>query len=119
MTYKQYASVGYNVDKQEPNKFLPSYSFITKPDIYISKEKTQISLTIDYILTSNSEENAVIADFIIYDRDKQVSQIMGINIPLKRNHETVLEGYFLTKNYSKDDGIQIDENFDGEYLIKI
>lgn len=119
VTYKQYASVGYNVDKQEPNNFKSSYSFITKPDIYISKEKTQISLTIDYILTSNSEENAVIADFIIYDRDKQVSQIMGINIPLKRNHETVLEGYFLTKNYSKDDGIQIDENFDGEYLIKI
>lgn len=119
VTYRQFASVGYNVLERKPNKFIGQYSFKTRPQIYYSPDHNEISLAIDYIFTDWEAENTVMADFQIYDNNKEISHIMNVEIPLKRNHETILEGYFLTKSYGKNDGIKIDENFDGEFIIKI
>ena len=117
--YTQFAAVGYNVPERRPNKFGVNYSVNVKPDIYVSSDHKTVSLALDYIFTSWSEENVVVADFHIYDHGKEISHINGVHIPLLRNHETLLEGYFLTKSFGKDDGIQIDEDFDGEFIIKI
>lgn len=117
--YTQFAAVGYNVAEHRPNKFGANYSVNVKPEVYISSDHKTISLALDYIFTSWSEENVVVANFYIYDHGKQISHINDVHIPLLRNHETLLEGYFLTKSYGKDEGIQIDENFDGEFIIKI
>lgn len=105
--------------ERRPNKFGVNYSVNVKPEIYISSDHKTVSLALDYIFTSWNEENVVVADFHIYDHNKEISHIKDVHIPLLRNHETLLEGYFLTKSFGKDEGIQIDEDFDGEFVIRI
>ena len=43
----------------------------------------------------------------------------NIKIPLKRNHETVVKGFFLTREVGKGNNVAIDDNFEGEYVVGI
>lgn len=118
--YKQYISVGYNVASREPNLFISTYSFNTHPAQEATDGEGCISMFCDYLFNSFDKEDTVIADFYFYDASgNEINHCENIEIPLKRNHETVVRGYFLTNKIEKDSNISIDENFEGEYTIEI
>ena len=49
----------------------------------------------------------------------EISHCQNIKIPLKRNHETVVKGFFLTREVGKGNNVAIDDNFEGEYVVGI
>lgn len=121
VTYKQYISSGFNVATMEPNDFVPTYSFDIDPADIEYEGKHEASLFGDYIFTTNGGNTTnIIADFIFYDKDgNEINHCQNIVIPLKRDHETIVRGYFLTREVGSGNIIGIDENFDGEHLIEI
>ena len=118
--YKQYVSVGYNVATQEPNMFVSTYSFNTHPEDSSIDTNGDLTLFCDYLFTSYDKEDNILADFYFYDAEgNEINHSQNIKIPLKRNHETVIRGCFLTRKIGKDNNIDIDENFEGEYIITL
>ena len=62
----------------------------------------------------------ILADFYFFDASgTEISHCQNIEIPLKRNHETVLRGFFLTRKIGDGNNVNIDDNFGGEYVVEI
>lgn len=118
--YKQYVSVGYNVASCEPNLFISAYSFNTHPAQDVFGNEGGVSMFCDYLFCSSDKEDIIMADFYFYDSSGQeFNHCENIKIPLKRDHETIVRGYFLTNKVDKNSDISIDENFEGEYVVEI
>ncbi len=119
--YKQFVSVGFNVLTDAPNEFISTYSFNIKPaDIVYEGEEYQNSLFSDYVFTSENTETNIIIDLYFYDETgKEINHCQGIKIPLMRDQETVVQGNFLTQPLGKGEGVSIDDNFEGEYVIDL
>lgn len=125
--YKQYVAVGYDVVKCTPNVFVSTYSINIKPfisgtgepsPIMVGTDYEGVSLIVDYVFAHFSSEDNIVADIYFYDEGgKEINHVLNLDIPLARDKETIIKGYFLTKAYGKDKGITIDENFEGEYLL--
>lgn len=120
VVYKQYVSIGYDVSLQEPNEFISTYHFEVAP----LREETDIRgesvLVGDYIFVGTDKEDNIIADFYFFDADGfEINRCSNIEIPLKRNHETIVKGPFLTRKVDNGGQVSIDENFEGEHIIKI
>ena len=47
-----------------------------------------------------------------------MSRTANVDIPLRRNRETVIRSRFLTRNLG-DGGLGVDEGFDDEYVIVV
>lgn len=120
VVYKQYVTAGYNVATCEPNLFISTYSFNTSLTQEVFDKDTHISMFGDYLFTSSDKEDVVIVDFYFYDSSgNEFNHCENIEIPLKRDHETIVRGCFLTNKVEKDSNISIDENFEGEYTVEI
>lgn len=121
VVYKQYISTGFNVATMEPNHFTSTYSFNVRPSDIEYDGKHEASLFGDYIFTTNGGSvTNIIADFYFYDSDgKEINHCQNIEIPLKRDHETIVRGYFLTRELGSENIIGIDENFEGEITVEI
>ena len=118
--YKQYVSVGYNVATEAPNRFISTYSFNVCPEEIEYEGKREESLFGDYIFTANDRETTVLADFYFYDANGfELNHCENIEIPLMRNKETLVTGYFLTKELGEGSGVSVDDNFEGEYVVEI
>lgn len=120
VVYRQYVSVGYDVSLEEPNDFMSSYEFVSP--ILSSKGDAagELFLVGDYLFTNSGKEDTVIADFFFYDaKGGQINHCTNIEIPLKRNHETVIKAPFLTKKVDNGGQVSIDEKFEGEHIIQI
>lgn len=120
IVYQQYVSCGYNVATQQPNQFVQTNSYITRPN---KEEQTggdnTLLMAYDYVLVSTGKEDHVIVDIHVYDEDDNaINHYEGLNIPLFRNRETVVYGPFLTQKKGTG-GIGIDDKFDGEHTIII
>lgn len=119
VTYRQYVSVGYDVSQQEPNEFISSYSF-ERPLPNDLQGTQEIILLQDYLLASSQKEDNVIVDLYFYNANgKEISRCTNVEIPLMRNHETVVKAPFLTKKIDNGGQVSIDENFDGEHIVEI
>lgn len=120
VVYRQYVSVGFNMATSEPNLFISTYSFNLQPDDIDYEGKRDESLFGDYIFAASSNETNVLADFYFYDaQGQEINHCEGIEIPLMRNRETIVKGYFLTREIGNGNAIGIDENFEGEYVIEV
>lgn len=118
--YKQYVSVGFNVASDEPNDFIQAYSFDVKPASFHYDEDNSSSLFTDYVFTSPDRETNVIFDMYIYDAEgNEINHCQNIKVPLSRDRETVVKGYFLTVPLGDGDDISIDDSFEGEYEIDL
>lgn len=114
--YKQYVSAGYNVDTENPNRFVQTQTMETIPSIV--PEDGSVLLAYDYVLTSLDKEDHVLIDVFIYKDDRELNHYQNITIPLQRNKETVIKGPFLTQKVGSGD-IGIDDDFDGGFEVVI
>lgn len=118
--YKQYVSVGFNVATDVPNAFISTYSFNVKPADIVYEGRYESSLFTDYVFTSEQTETNVIVDLYFYDGEgKEINHCQDIKIPLMRDHETVVRGNFLTLPLGEGEGVSIDDNFEGEYVVNL
>lgn len=113
---KQYVSAGYNVDTENPNRFVQTQTMETIPSIV--PEDGSVLLAYDYVLTSLDKEDHVLIDVFIYKDDRELNHYQNITIPLQRNKETVIKGPFLTQKVGSGD-IGIDDDFDGGFEVVI
>lgn len=118
--YKQYVSVGYDVSIREPNEFLSTYRFETPVLNESTGQEGETVLVGDYLFTSFDKEDNIIADLCFFDANgKEISRCSNVEIPLKRNQETIVKGPFLTKKIDNGGQVAIDENFEGEHIVEI
>lgn len=115
--YKQFVSVAYDALGQEPCRWVSTRETRTHPSIV--NETGNVCLAYDYILVDSDDETHVMADFYFLDAEgHELSHTANVDIPLRRNRETVVRGSFLTHNLG-DGGLGVDEGFDDEYVIVI
>lgn len=114
--YKQYVSAGYNVDTENPNRFVQTQTMETIPSLV--PEDGSVLLAYDYVLTSLDKEDHVLIDVFIYKDDRELNHYQNITIPLQRNKETVIKGPFLTQKVGSGD-IGIDDDFEGGFEVVI
>ena len=75
----------------------------------------EASLGFDYVFV-NGKESAVTIRIGILDKEgTQLSLTQPIEVPLKRNHHTILRGKFLMSETSG--GVIINPDFDGDYNL--
>lgn len=117
VVYKQYVGVGYNVESGMLNAFIESRTMeMMPPD---EPSGGEVLLAYDYVLANDGREDHVLIDLFIYDEEGQeINHYQNIDIPLYRNHETVLRGPFLTKKIGSGN-IGIDDDFDDEFVVVI
>lgn len=120
VVYKQYIATGYDVSKQTPNEFVNTYSFTT----YLLQESPnatgELTLMLDYVLTDSTKEDNILVDFIFVDsQGVEINRCLNIEIPLKRNKETIVKGPFLARKVDNGGQVTIDEKFEGEHIINI
>jgi len=119
IVYKQYIATGYDVSEMEPNQFITGYSFNPILNEYVV-DVMGWEFVADYLLSHKDAETNIIADLYIYDESgREVSHFANIDIPLMRGKETIVRGCLLTHSYGDSNGMPIDENFTGEYVINV
>ena len=115
--YIQYISAGYDVESENPNFFTPTRQMETTPS-HVEGDST-VLLAYDYVLTSNDQEDYVLMDVVITDKDgNEINRCQRIAVPLRRNQETIVKGPFLTEEIKACD-IGIDDSFSDEHVIII
>jgi hypothetical protein len=125
VSYVQYVSAGYNVEEQRPNYFVPTHTFVSRARV---DREGKFELFYDYVFVNGAETN-VMLNFAFYNGDvefaesgevvgQKISSWSGIEVPLKRNCETVIEGRLLTTSFGTG-GVGIDPGFENEYVIEI
>ena len=76
---------------------------------------SEASMGFDYVFV-NGKESAVTVQIGIYDNeDTQISLTDPIEVPLKRNHHTILTGMFLMSEASG--GVTISPEYDGDHNL--
>lgn len=117
VVYKQYVGVGYNVESGMLNAFIESRTMeMMPPD---EPSGGEVLLAYDYVLANDGREDHVLVDIFIYNTDgEEINHYQNVDIPLYRNHETVLRGPFLTKKIGSGN-IGIDDDFDDEFVVVI
>ena len=94
---------------------MDSVTGVTFQSVLRRMDDAQATLGFDYVFV-NGKESAVTVRIGIYDDEgTQLSLTEPIEIPLKRNHHTVLRGKFLMSEASG--GVTINPNFDGDHNL--
>ena len=97
------------------DKPVDSVTGVTFQSVLRRMDDAQATLGFDYVFV-NGKESAVTVRIGIYDDEgTQLSLTEPIEIPLKRNHHTVLRGKFLMSEASG--GVTINPNFDGDHNL--
>lgn len=77
--------------------------------------ESEATMGFDYVFV-NGKESAVTVQIGIYDKDgTQISLTKPIEVPLKRNHHTIMTGMFLMSKTSG--GVTINPDFDGDHNL--
>ena len=112
--YSGYMPFAYNMNTDKPVDSKLGVSFESKIDVL---NENEASLGFDYVFV-NGKSSAVTVQIGLYDKeDRQLALSVPINVPLQRNHHTVVKGSFLMEETSG--GITINPDFDGNHNIVI
>ena len=112
--YSGYMPNAYNMNTDKPVDSKMGVLFESKIDI---QNENEASLGFDYVFV-NGKKSAVTVQIGLYDKeDRQLALSAPINVPLQRNHHTVIKGSFLMEETSG--GITINPDFDGNHNIEI
>jgi len=77
----------------------------------------EASLGFDYVFVNGKESGVTVQIGLYNQEDEQLSLTDPVNVPLRRNHHTILRGSFLMLDASG--GITINPDFDGNHNIII
>ncbi len=112
--YSGFMPNAYNMNTDKPVDSKMGVLFDSKLDVL---NETEASLGFDYVFV-NGNKSAVTVQIGLYDKDdRQLALSEPINVPLQRNHHTILRGSFLMQQASG--GITINPDFDGNHNIVI
>ena len=112
--YSGYMPFAYNMNTDKPVDSKLGVSFESKIDVL---NENEASLGFDYVFVTG-KASAVTVQIGLYDKeDRQLALSVPINVPLQRNHHTVVKGSFLMEETSG--GITINPDFDGNHNIVI
>lgn len=112
--YSGYMPHAYNMNTDKPVDSKMGVLFESELGILNEKEA---SLGFDYVFV-NGNNAGVSVQIGLYDKtDRQLALSEPIDVPLRRNHHTVLKGSFLMQQASG--GITINPAFDGNLNIEI
>lgn len=115
--YKQFVSVAYDALAQAPCQWISTRRTETHPTVV--NETGNVCLAYDYVFTDSEEETHVLADFYSLDAEgNELSHTTNVDVPLRRNRETVIRGRFLTQDIGEG-GLEVDEGFDDEFVIVV
>lgn len=111
--YSGYMPYAYNMNTDKPVDSKTGVLFESKLGVLNANEA---SLGFDYVFV-NGKKSAVTIQIGLYDKeDRQLAVSDPINVPLQRNHHTILKGSFLMQEASG--GITINPDFDGNHNIE-
>lgn len=112
--FSGYMPSAYNMNSDKPVDAKMGVMYKSNLDV---QNENEAQLGYDYVFV-NGNNSAVTVQIMLCDKeDKQLALSAPINIPLKRNHHTILKGSFLIEQASG--GIKIDPSFDGYHNIVI
>lgn len=112
--FSGYMPSAYNMNSDKPVDAKMGVTYRSKLDV---QNENEAQLGYDYVFV-NGSNSAVTVQIKLCDKDdRQLALTAPIDIPLKRNHHTILKGSFLMEQASG--GIKIDPSFDGNHNIVI
>ncbi len=112
--FSGYMPSAYNMNSDKPVDAKMGVTYSSKLDV---QNENEAQLGYDYVFV-NGSNSAVTVQIKLCDKDdRQLALTAPIDIPLKRNHHTILKGSFLMEQASG--GIKIDPSFDGNHNIVI
>lgn len=104
----------YNMNTDKPIDSETGVMFESKLKIL---SENDASLGFDYVFV-NGKQSAISIQIGLYDKeDRQLALSDPVDVPLRRNHHTILKGSFLMQQTSG--GITINPDFDGNHNILI
>ena len=119
IVYRQYVAIGYNVLTGAKNLFRSSYELTIPTVVYPELDSIRQPLLGDFLFAEPDFETTVLADFYLYDgRGHEFNRCQGISIPLLPGRMTLISGPFLTQSVSNGSGMELDENFEGEVVVR-
>ena len=112
--YSGFMPSAYNMNTDKPVDSKMDVLFESKLGVLSEREA---SLGFDYVFV-NGNNAAVSVQVGLFDKEnRQLALSEPINIPLRRNHHTIMKGSFLMQQASG--GITINPDFDGNHNIVI
>lgn len=112
--FSGYMPVAYNMNTDKPVDSKKNVMFESKLNVL---SENDASLGFDYVFVNN-DKSAVTVQIGLYDKEGvQLALSNPVNVPLQRNHHTILKGSFLMQEASG--GIIINPDFDGDYNVPI
>jgi hypothetical protein len=119
IVYKQFVATGYNVLSSLKNLFVSSYE-VQLPSIFDADTPDEEQpLFGDYLFCNPGAETIVVADLYLYDgRGRLFNRCQNLRIPLMQNRKTLIYGPCLTQSSATSGGVALDENFEGETVIR-
>ena len=112
--YSGFMPNAYNINTDKPVDSKMGVLFESKIGVLSENEA---SLGFDYVFV-NGKKSAVTVQIGLYDKeDRQLALSEPIDVPLQRNHHTILKGSYLMQQASG--GITINPEFDGNFNIEI
>ena len=112
--FSGYMPSAYNMSSDKPVDSKMGVMFYSKLNVL---NENEASLGFDYVFVSD-KKSAVTVQLGLYDKEeRQIALTDPINVPLQRDHHTILKSSFLMQDASG--GIIIDSEFDGEFNIEI
>lgn len=80
--------------------------------------ETEASLGFEYVMLNNVSDSGVQTRVDIYDPSMtHVAGSTTLTIPVKRDHHTLLRGYFLSEDNEGNGGVGIDPGFSGDHNV--
>ena len=113
ITYSSFLPNSFNVFTDRANDASFPYTFKAKLKQIDTKHAI---MGFDYVLTPAIDDTDVKMQLILKDKDGvELARHTNVNVPVKRNHYTLVEGRFLMQESSG--GVSIDPGFNGPDIV--
>lgn len=114
MVYTKYMPSSFNVHTGKPVDSRLGVEYQSQISI---NEQGHATLAFDHVFTNGADTSVSVAMEVVHSDGTVVARMPQFDVPLKRSHQTIVTGKFLTTKSGGDIGIKPD--FDGEYNIFI
>lgn len=110
--YDGYMPYGYSVETDLPNRAETGVEYTTSLE---QLSDSEARLTFDHLFVNHVESSVQVSLMIYNEEGELAKQTNSINIPLLRNHKTIIKDAYLTSEYVP--GLTIDPSFEGDINI--